>query len=145
MVNNLLSLSRKSVKTQLIVCQYIVWDECQGNIACSSPIHSWHSANTSWSIGRHLTIAQLSTNCQQTVNQLSTECDPNVNQCIVWLSMNFWPIYWPTYWLRVCTENMIENNLTSTFSEIAKRYAASLSVQSPSRKLYVFVPAQNIN
>ena len=31
--------------------------------------------------------------------------------------------------------------LKFTFSDIAKRYAASLSVQSPSRKLYVFVPA----
>ena len=30
--------------------------------------------------------------------------------------------------------------VTFTFSEIANRYAASLSVQSPSRKLYVFVP-----
>ena len=28
-----------------------------------------------------------------------------------------------------------------TFSQMAKRYAASLSVQSPSKKLYVFVPA----
>lgn len=71
-----------------------------GNIARSSLIPSWHSAHTSWSIGRHLTIAQLSTYCHLTVNQY-----------IVWLSMDFWPIYWPTYWLRVSTENMIQTIL----------------------------------
>ena len=45
-----------------------------------------------------------------------------------------------TWLIAVCCKNLL-----STFSEIAKRYAASLSVQSPSRKLYVFVPAENIN